>query len=64
MLLLEDLLPGSQPQIIQGRWGFVKLGHFYKNFVKNSRKKVPAGKISEFFLLDTLETTFSMVNLT
>ena len=40
----------------QGRRGFVKLGHFDKHFVKNSRKK--AGKISEFFLLDTLKIHF------
>ena len=54
---------GAQPDIFQGRGGFVKLGHFDKHFVKNSRKKGPAGKISEFFLLDTLKTTFWMVNL-
>ena len=49
---------GAQPEIFQGRGGFVKLGHFDKHFVKNSRKKDPAGKISEFLLLDTLKTTF------
>ena len=48
---------GMQPEIFQGREGFVKLGHFDKHFVKNSRQKGPAGKISEFFLLDTLKTT-------
>ena len=52
------LLTGAQPEIFQGRGGLVKLGHFDKHFVKNSRKKGPAGKISEFFLLDTLKTTF------
>ena len=56
--------PGVQPEIFQGREGFVKLGHFDKHFVKNSRKKSPAGKISKFFLLATLKTTFWMVNLT
>ena len=49
---------GAQPEIFQGIGGFVKLGHFDKHFVKNSRKKGSAGKISEFFLLDTLKTTF------
>ena len=33
-----------QLEIFQGRGGFVKLGHFDKHFVKNSRKKGPAGK--------------------
>ena len=51
-------LPGAQPEISQGNGGFVKLGHFHKRSVKNSRKKSPAGKISEFFLLDTFKTTF------
>ena len=55
--------PGAQPEIFQGRGGFVKLRHFDKHFVKNSRKKGPAGKILEFFLTDTLKTTFWMVNL-
>ena len=49
---------GAQPNIFQGRGGFVKLGHLDKHFVKNSRKKGPVGKISEFFLLDTLKNTF------
>ena len=49
---------GAQPEIFQVRVGLVKLGHFDKHFVKNSRKKTPSGKISEFFLLDTLKTTF------
>ena len=56
--------PGAQPEIFQGRWGFVKLGHFDKHFIKKSRKKAPQGKILEFFLLDTYKTTFWMANLT
>ena len=44
---------GAQPEIFQGRGGFVKLGHFDKHFVKNSRKIDPAEKVSEFFSLDT-----------
>ena len=50
--------PGAQPEIFQGRRGFVKLGHFDKHFIKKSRKKASQGKILEFFLLDTLKTTF------
>ena len=57
-------MAGAQPEIFQGRWGLVGLGHFYKRFVKNTRKKAPQGKIWEFFLLDTLKTTFWMENLT
>ena len=49
---------GAQPDIFQGRGGFVKLGHFDTHFIKNSIRKGPAGKIWEFFLLDTLKTIF------
>ena len=55
---------GAQPEIFQGRGGFVKLGHFHKRSVINSGKKGPAGKSSEFFLLGALKTTFRMVSLT
>ena len=34
---------GAQPEIFQGKRGFVELDHFDKNFVKNT-KKDPAGK--------------------
>ena len=47
-----------QPEIFQGRGGFVELGHFDKHFVKNTRKKVPPENILEFFLLDSFKTTF------
>ena len=40
---------GAQPEIFQGRGGFVELGHFDKHFVKNTRKKDPAGKNFGFF---------------
>ena len=30
---------GGQPEIFQGRGGFVELGHFGKSFVKKARKK-------------------------
>ena len=50
---------GVQPEIFQGRGGFVKLGRFDKHFIQKSRKKVPqAKKIWSFFFLDTLKTTF------
>ena len=55
---------GAQPEIFQGRGGFMKLGHFDKHFIKKSRKKVPHGKYLKFFPLDTLKTTFWMANLT
>ena len=50
--------PGAQPEIFQGRGGFVKLGHFDKHFIKKARKKAPQRKILDFFLLDTPKTTF------
>ena len=53
-----------QPEIFQGRGGFVELGHFNKHFVKNTRKKVPPENILEFFLLDSFKTTFWMENWT
>ena len=52
------LFTGTQPEIFHGWGGFVKLGHFDKYFMKKSRKKDPTGKTLEFFLLDTLKTTF------
>ena len=32
---------GAQPEILQGRGGFMELDHFDKHFVKNKRKKRP-----------------------
>ena len=40
---------GTQPAIFQGRGGLVILGHFYKHFVENTRKKGPARKNSGVF---------------
>ena len=40
----QCLMAGAQPEIFQGRGGFMKLGHFDKQFFKKSRKKGPAGK--------------------
>ena len=42
----------------------VELVQFNKHFVKTKEKEAPQGNIFEFFLLDTLKTTFWMVNLT
>ena len=49
---------GAQPEIFQGKGGFVELGHCDKHFVKNTQKKGPAGKNFEFFLLDPVKTIF------
>ena len=54
----EHSFAGAQPEIFEGRGGFVKLGHFDKDFIKKSRKKTPQGNILEFFLLYILKTTF------
>ena len=51
-------ITGAQPEISQGRGGFVKLEHFDKHFIKKSRKTAPQGKILEFSHLDTLKTRF------
>ena len=39
------------------------LGHFYKHFVKNARRKVSREKMWEFFLLDILKTTLQTENV-
>ena len=54
---------GVQQEISQGKGGFVELEKFEKHLVKNTRKKIPAGK-KRFFLLHTVETTFQMKNFT
>ena len=43
MMIIKSKLSGAQPEIFQGRGGFV--GHFNKHFIKKSRKKAPQGKI-------------------
>ena len=43
------LSAGAQSEIFNGREGFVKLGHFSKHFVKNSKKKAPQGKFRSSF---------------
>ena len=49
---------GLQPAIFQGGGGLVELVHCDENFVTNTRKKAPDGKMLEFFLLDSFKTTF------
>ena len=51
--------PSTQLEILQGGGGFAELGTSIKIFLKTQGKeKGPAGKLLEFFLLDTLKTTF------
>ena len=40
-ITFQSVITGVQPEIFQGRGGFVKLEHSDKHFVKNSRKKRP-----------------------
>ena len=55
---------GAQPEIFQGRGGFVELGQFDKDLVKNTKKKAPQGNILKIYDLDTVKTTFRMKKLT
>ena len=56
---------GAQLEIFQGRGCIVEFGHFDKDFVKKHKKrKLRREKFWNFFLLDTLKTTFWMENLT
>ena len=54
--------PGQKK--FQDRRGLVELGHFDKNFVKNTRKKALQEKTLKFFFLDTLKTIFWVEKLT
>ena len=40
----SQMLSGAQSEIFQGWGGFVELGQFDKLFVRDTRKKDPAGK--------------------
>ena len=44
---------GAQLEIFQKKGNFAELGLFGKDIFKTTRQKGPAGKIWEFFLLDT-----------
>ena len=59
---LSSQLTGAQPEFFQGRGGFVKLGHFDKQFSKSHENRPRRQKFWSFFLLDTLKTTFLIVN--
>lgn len=37
-------ITGAQPESFKDREGFVKSGHFDQHFVKNLKKKEPAGE--------------------
>ena len=39
---LYHIHAGEQPKIVQGKRGFLKLGHFDTHFLKKSRMKGPA----------------------
>ena len=47
--LIKPIFADAQPEIFQSRGGLVGLGHFYKHFVKNTRKKGPPGKSVRVF---------------
>ena len=53
-----------QPEILQGREGFVELGQFNKNFIEITRKKTSQRNILQFFPLNILKTTSWIENLT
>ena len=59
-----QILRQVQSKIFQSRRSFILLGHFDKHFVKSVRKKGPQGNNLVFLLLNTLQTTFWMENLT
>ena len=46
------------------QWRFCRIRAHWQKFCKRQEKKGPAGKILEFFLLDTLKTIFWMEYLT
>ena len=62
--LIQSGFSDAQPEIFQGRGGFVKLGTPINISSNIPEKKAPQGKILKFFLWDTLKTTFWLVNLT
>ena len=41
---LYHIYAGAQPEIVQGRGGFLKLGHFDKHFLKKPKIKSPAAE--------------------
>ena len=54
-----------QPEVFQSSGGFIESGNFNEHFIKKTQvKKAPQEKNLEFFLLDSLNTTFWMEILT
>ena len=41
---IYHIYAGAQPEIVQGRGGFLKLGHFNKHFLKKPKIKSPAAE--------------------
>ena len=60
----ESVISDTQPEVFQGRGGFVELGHFDKHFVKNKTKKCLAGKKFVVFLPKYFLKKFWMENWT
>ena len=58
------LSAAKQPEVSQGRVGFVDLAHFDKYFIQNTRRKGPQENNLEVFFLNTLKPTFWMENVT
>ena len=42
--IYDYIYAGAQPEIVEGRGGFLKLGHFDKHFLKTSRMKGPVAE--------------------
>ena len=62
--LIQSGFSDAQPEIFQGRGGFVKSGTPINISSNIPEKKAPQGKILKFILWDILKTTFWLVNLT
>ena len=51
---------GAQPEIFQGRTGFLEQKHFDKHFMHEIQEKGSAGKNLVIFLQDVLKTAFQV----
>ena len=51
------MISDVQAGIFHGSGVFLELGHFDKFFIYSTRKKSPAAKMFEFFLLETLKNS-------
>ena len=56
-IVIKSIIPGAQPEIFQGRGGFMELGNSDKHFVKNTRKK-GSDKFWSFFSYILLKLHF------